>query len=333
PKRTEVEENDELLETKKIAHNIVECRRKHKIARSIATLSSLVCPCDCGKETRADVLQRAVNKIEELEKSNKELRDAIEGKSTDNLHQSESYLQSKLAIALVDHLSLLISINQQEEDYVSTTADTHLASSPEEDGTQVIPSSKHMYGVTSSSNETRLGSFTVENLLESTTTNYDRSNCLSHDMTSLATSSSMMTRDNISMGIVPVTDCIGSPLINGIGAPPTSSWFPYASPSRHQYQPVIDSDWAHPPNQVHCRFETPEEPGYYHTEPCRTQSLIPSSPQSVWRPYNDLTINPQLGSAPLPPPTTANGYNQTPSTQLPNSSSFLVGQLLENILQ
>lgn len=232
----------------------------------------------------------------------------------------------------MDHLSLLISLNQQKEDYVSTTTDTHLTSSPGEDGTQVNPSSKHMYGETSSNNETRLGSFTVENLLESTSTNYDRSNCLSYDMTSLATSSSMITRDSIPIGIASVTDCIGSPLINGISAPPTSSWLPYASPSRQQYQPVIDSDWTHPSNQGHCRFETSEEPGYYHSEPCRTQSLIPSSPQSVWRPYNDLNINPQLGSTPLPP-TTANGYNQTPPAQLPNSSSFLVGQLLENILQ
>ena len=153
-------------------------------------------------------------------------------------------------------------------------------------------------------------------------------------MTSLATSGSMATRDNMSMGVIPVPDCIGSPLINGIIAPPTSSWLPYASPSRQQYQPAgIDSDWTHPQNQVHCRFETPEEPNYYHTEPCRTQSMIPSSPQPVWRPYNDLTINSQLGSTPLSPPTPANGYNQAPPAQLPNSSSFLVGQLLENILQ
>lgn len=29
---------------------LVECRRKHRIARSIHALSNFVSPCDCGKE-------------------------------------------------------------------------------------------------------------------------------------------------------------------------------------------------------------------------------------------------------------------------------------------
>lgn len=232
-------------------------------------------------------------------------------------HQSELHLQSRLALLLVDHLSLLLSLSlSQDTTHMSTPPAV-----PDPTTERVAPNET-----------TRLGSFTVQNLLDSSTP-YERSNSLSHNSGCLGSAVSMtnsVTKDSLTVGLG--QDGVSSLPLGGILVQPTSSWLSYGSPLNQQYTPTVDHDWPHLPNQGQCRFGVSSEEPYCHSE--RLLPTVSSSPQPVWRPYNDHTVNTLLTHV-VPPTTTTNGYNRPlpPPPPLTNSSSFLVGQLLENILQ